>query len=60
MNLWFWQTLNRLTGGRPMKYINESFRDIVDGRMVNLYEDGMGRKWLAHHRWALFRVEVKR
>jgi hypothetical protein len=48
--------LQRLLGGRPMKYLGCAFIDTVSGAEVNLYRDTIGRHWLAESRWALFRV----
>lgn len=47
-----------LTGGRPMKRLERGsrFTDVVNGQPVFLYEDAFGRRWLAHHSWACFRV----
>jgi hypothetical protein len=51
--------ISMLTGGRPMKAIDDNlFTDVVSGRRVGLFIDRFGRKWLAEHRWAIFRVGV--
>lgn len=47
-----------LTGGRPMTFIQQGFRDIVDGRMVNYFCDANGRYWMANTRWSIFRVKL--
>lgn len=49
---WFW----KLLGGRPMVRIDFEFTDHVDGKDVFSFRDRLGRKWLANHAWALFRV----
>ena len=46
----------KLTGGRPMTYIESLFVDVGTGAAVNLYADRLGRHWMATSRWALFRV----
>ena len=53
---WLWW----LTGGRPMRYVRPAFWDSVGKVQVNVYVDRMGRKWLAVHLWALFRVDQVR
>ena len=51
--------ISKLLGGRPMRYIQYEFTDVVDGSPVNLYEDKFGRLWHATNKWAwFFRVEV--
>jgi hypothetical protein len=47
----------KLTGGRPMVWIESLFVDYISGRTVSLYADRLGRRWMAEGRWALFRVE---
>ena len=42
-----------------MKVIRLLFRDIVSGKNVFEFEDKFGRKWMANHKWGLFRVEKK-
>jgi hypothetical protein len=49
---WIW----RLTGGRPMTAISTAFIDIVTGERVRIYQDRLGRRWLATGAWDLFRV----
>lgn len=49
----------KLTGGRPMRAQELAFVDHVSRKPVYRFVDGLGRKWLAEHRWALFRVEEK-
>jgi hypothetical protein len=49
--------LNRILGGRPMKYQGCMFIDCVSGLEVNHYIDRLGRHWLANSAWSLFRVE---
>lgn len=49
---WLW----KLLGGRPMQCIDQLFIDRISGEAVNLYEDRLGRRWMANTRWALFRV----
>lgn len=52
--------LQRLLGGRPMHQLcREGFYDRVDGRKVNYWIDGYGRKFMAYTRWGWFRVQVK-
>lgn len=46
----------RITGGRPMRFDSFAFVDRVTGDRVNRYTDTLGRKWLAVHKWAAFRV----
>lgn len=47
-----------LTGGRPMRFEREGFRDVVSGKMVCYYVDWFGRKWMADSgAWSWFRVE---
>lgn len=47
-----------LTGGRPMKFVNFRFTDVVNGKPVHLYEDKFGRTYLAHGAWSWFRVGI--
>ncbi len=53
--------LDKLLGGRPMTCVDERrFVDVVSGRIVGLYRDKFGRKWLADRgAWSLFRVKSK-
>lgn len=53
------QLFFKLTGGRPMRFKGRAFTDVVVGKAVNDYTDGLGRDWLAHGAWSLFRVERK-
>ena len=46
----------KLTGGRPMRAQGLAFVDRVSGKSVYRFVDGLGREWLAEHRWAPFRV----
>jgi hypothetical protein len=50
-HFWFWAT------SYPMRYTGCAFTDIVVGQPVNDYIDRHGKHWMAHHRWAIFRVE---
>lgn len=51
MNLW------KLTGGRPMRLEQRSlFVDVVSGKTVHGYRDRLGRRFMAEHSCALFRV----
>ena len=34
-----------------------AFTDIVSGKSVYYFIDLFGRRWLAEHKWAFFRVE---
>jgi hypothetical protein len=43
-----------------MRYVRPAFWDSVGKVQVNVYVDRMGRKWLAVHLWALFRVDQVR
>ncbi len=52
MLTWLW----RLTGGRPMKHEGTAFFDRIGQRNVHFFIDKFGRRWLAEHRWAQFRV----
>jgi hypothetical protein len=45
-----------LTGGRPMKQGKYLFGSILDGKSVYYFTDYYGRKWMAKHKWSLFRV----
>lgn len=47
-----------LTGGRPMKFMDFRFTDVVNSKPVHLYEDRNGRTWLAHGPWSWFRVGI--
>ena len=49
--------IDLLLGGRPMKYENYAFTDVVSGERVNRYTDKFGRKWLANNKWSWFRVK---
>lgn len=51
---WLW----KLTGGRPMTFVNFRFTDVVNGLPVHHFHDRLGRDWLAHGRWSLFRVGI--
>lgn len=53
------QILKKLLGGRPMKFVEFRFRDIVSHRCVNLYTDSLGRHWQAESPWSLFRVRQR-
>ena len=46
-----------ITGGRPMICDGRAFTDIVSGKPVYYFIDLFGRRWLAEHKWAFFRVE---
>lgn len=52
MKLFSW-----ITGGRPMKIIRQLFVDVVEHKDVYLMEDALGRKWMAHGTWSLFRIK---
>lgn len=45
-----------LTGGRPMKQGEYRFDSMLYGESVYYFTDYYGRKWLATHKWSLFRV----
>ena len=47
----------KLTGGRPMRAQELAFVDQVTRKPVYRFVGGLGRKWLAEHRGALFRIE---
>jgi hypothetical protein len=49
--------IKNLLGGRPMEYEGCAFFDYISGKKVNRYTDTLGRKWLAHSAWSLFRVK---
>lgn len=51
--------LNTLSGGRPMQRVEHRFTDVVSGKPVYLYEDRLGRRWLAEHGWSIFRVPAR-
>lgn len=51
--------LYKPTGGRPMQCEGFAFTDLVSGEMVYYWVDKLGRRWMAHGRWSLFRVERK-
>ena len=48
----------KLTGGRPMIFIKREFIEHVSGKYVNLYRDKLNRKFLATHKWSIFRVQI--
>lgn len=50
------QLARKLLGGRPMRFVEYRFTDYVAGKTVNLYEDTLGRRWLAFGRWSLGRM----
>jgi hypothetical protein len=51
--------LKFLTFGFPMKLIEDNrFIDIVNGKTVNLYEDTLGRTYLAYNKWDFNRVGI--
>ena len=51
------KVIYRLTGGRPMRLLFSGyFTSVVSAKRVNLYEDRLGRRWMATGKWALFRV----
>jgi len=35
------------------------FHDAHNGRVVYVYRDKLGRRWLAQSRWGLFRVQPR-
>jgi hypothetical protein len=45
-----------ILGGRPMYFDGQAFTDTVSGFSVNYFTDRFGRRWLANHRWSIFRV----
>lgn len=49
--------LYKITGGYPMKRIDNAFIDIVSSKPVYYYKDTLGRVWLAEHAFATFRVK---
>lgn len=42
-----------------MIYLGFNFTDVVVGKPVNNYRDKLGRFWMAHNKWGIFRVELK-
>lgn len=44
--------------GRQMDREGLAFRDVVSGRPVYYFVDAFGRRWMAEHRWARFRVRA--
>ena len=40
------------------RYHYSAFRDVVSGKMVNVYIDCYGDLWMKDSRWALFRVKM--
>lgn len=53
----------RITGGRPMKQIDPNgriqympFCDVVSGKMVWYWLDGLNKIWMAENKWGWFRV----
>ncbi|KRA00275.1 hypothetical protein ASD64_01500 [Mesorhizobium sp. Root157] len=50
----------KLLGGRPMKLMGFAFTDIVVGKPVFYWQDTLGRDWLAHGAWSIFRVPAGR
>lgn len=53
---WLWH----LTGGRPMRHRKELFYDGIARRMVHMFEDRLGRQWMAFGAWSMFRVPWRR
>lgn len=49
----------KILGCRPMKPLYYYFTDKVNGRFVYVYVDKCGQLWMAHSKWALFRVPKK-
>lgn len=49
-----------LFNGRPMRLVEHLFIDRVSGDSVGLYEDTLGRFWMASGPWSLFRIRSKR
>ncbi len=55
IQLWF-----NITNGRPMRYLDFAFTDVVSGKMVNYYTDYKNRTFMAETKWGMFRVRVER
>ena len=51
------KTFFKLTGGRPMTCIEYYFHDNKTQRPVYRFQDGLGRYWMAHTKWATHRIE---
>ena len=51
--------LYKLTGGRPMMIEEYAFTDAFSGVPVYYCKDKLGRKWMAHGAWSMFRVAVR-
>lgn len=51
--------LKKLLGGRPMRRTSFAFTDVVSGKPVYYFIDRLGRRWLAEHRWARFRISAQ-
>lgn len=43
--------LIRFIRRKPLKYLYQSFRDVVTGKMVNMYEDERGLRYLSTSKW---------
>ena len=43
-----------------LKFKRDTFRDIVSGKMVSIYEDCYGVELMKDSRWSLFRVKYQR
>lgn len=55
----FKQLFYKITGGRPMKFIRNSFIDDITKKYVSVYEDKFGRQWLCDSGpWSYFRVSI--
>ncbi|WP_156792239.1 hypothetical protein [Desulfotalea psychrophila] len=50
------KTFFTITGGRPMKEIEFYFNDKTTNLPVYRFQDGLGRYWMAHNRWAKHRI----
>lgn len=48
----------RLTGGRPMTWVQSLFVNQVTGDLVSEYRDQLGRRWMATGPWDEFRVPM--
>lgn len=50
------RVIAQILGGRPMYFDRHAFFDHIGCEDVNVFTDRLGRRWLANHRWSLFRV----
>jgi hypothetical protein len=56
---WFLRMFYTLTGGRPMTYDGDGFWDAIGKEKINYWRDAFGRRWMATHGSARFRVMAR-